>query len=198
MKACGELQPLERQLFGEARADQGEDRHLARGPIDEVLALRGQVEVFYVVAFRADFQIRCFLLVNDLTDYFDVGQALAPAQVFELDEDLDPAHLPAQLADQANRGGRGAARRQYIIDDQHLLAGLDGVRVKLELIRSVLELVGVADGLPRQLTDFADRDEAGVELDRDRRARDESARLDGRYKVWSGLRPALRHHVDDL
>src|ERR1700682_6373523 len=137
-------------------------------------------------------------LVHDLTDDFDVGEALSPAQVFELDQDLDSDHLTSELANQANRGGCGAARGQYIIDDQDLLAGFDGIRMDLELVGSVLELVRLADGFPGQLAHLADGYETGVELDGDRRARDETARLDGGHEVGCRLGPPLRHHVDDL
>src|ERR1700693_1968237 len=130
-------------------------------------------------------------LVDDLTYDFDIGEAFPTPQVLELDQDLDSDHLAAELADQANRGGRGAARRQYIIDDQHLLTGSDGVGVDLELVGAVLELVGVADRLPGQLANLADRYKPGIELHGNGRTGDETARLDGRDKVGLGPGPPL-------
>src|SRR5712664_4603010 len=198
VEAGRELESLERLLLSEAGTDQSQNRHLALGPVDEVLALLGKVQVFDVAAFGADFQVCCSLLVHNFADHFDVGKALSPAQALELDQDLDSDDSAAKLANQPDRGGRGAASRQYIIDDQHLLAGLDGIRMHLELGGAVLELVGVADRLPRQLAGLADGHEAGVELDRDRGAGDESARLDGGDQVGLRVVPLLRHEVDDL
>src|SRR5205809_449981 len=109
MKACGQAQAFERLVFGEALADEAEDRHLARGPIDEVLALRGQVHVLHVTALGTDLH-----------------------------------------------------------------------------------------GHPWQLPRLADRHEARIELDGDRRAGDEAARLNGRHQVGWVLRPRPRHQVDDL
>src|SRR5487761_1222917 len=130
---------------------------------------------------------KCLSLVDDLADHFDVGQALSPAQVIELDQALHPDDIAAELVDQTNGGGRGAARRQYIIDYQHPLARLDGVRMDFELVGSVLELIALADRLPGKFSRFSDRYEPGVELDRD-----------GSDEVRRVVAPGLRHHVDDL
>ena len=116
-------------------------------------------------------------MIHDLTDDLDVREALSPAQVLKLDQDLDAHHLAAELPDQTDRGRGGTAGRKYIIDDQHLLARFDRVRVDLKLVGSVLELVRLTDRLPRQLSGLADRNEAGVELDRNRRAGDETCLL---------------------
>src|SRR5260370_5314699 len=136
--------------------------------------------------------------IHNLADHFHSVEELSPAQGLELDEDLDADHLSAKLANQPDRGGCGAARREYIIDDQHLLARLDGVRMHLELVGAVLELSGGADGFPGQLSGLANRDEPGVQLDRDRGARDETAGLGGRHEVGRRPGPSLRHHPDDL
>src|SRR6266851_2666782 len=136
--------------------------------------------------------------IHNLADHFDAVEELSPAQVLELDEDLHADHLAAELANQPDRGGCRAARRQYIIDDQDLLAGLDGVQVHLELVGAVFELVSVTDRLPGQLSDLADRDEPGTELDRNRSGRDETAGFDRRHQVRRRVGPPLRHHVDDL
>src|SRR5713226_3450327 len=136
--------------------------------------------------------------IHDLADHFDAVKELSPAQVLELDEDLHADHLATELANQPDPGGCRAARRQYIIDDQDLLAGLHRVRVHLELIGAVFELIGVGDRRPGQLSGLADRDEPGIELDRNRRARDETTGLDRRHQVRRRFGPPLRHHVDDL
>src|SRR5258708_7754008 len=97
--------------------------------------------------------------IHNLADHFHSVEELSPAQGLELDEDLDADHLSAKLANQPDRGGCGAACREYIIDDQLLLAGLDRVRMRPELIGAVLELVGVDDGFPGKLSGLANRDE---------------------------------------
>src|SRR5258706_15965653 len=112
--------------------------------------------------FALTFKSVVFSSIDDLADDFDIGEALSAGQLLQLDQDLDADDLAAELANQANRGGRRAACRQYIIDDQHLLAGLDGVGVHLELVGSVLELVGVADRVPRKLPDLANGDEPRI------------------------------------
>src|SRR6202171_6257261 len=198
VEAGRELEALERLLLREARANKSQNGHLALRPVDEVLALRGKVQVFDVTAFGADFQVCCPLLVHNFADHFDVGKALSSAQGLELDQDLDADDIAAEFANQPDRGGRRAARRQYIIDDQHLLAGFDCIRMHLELGGAVLELVGVTDRLPRQLSGLAEGDEAGVYLDSDRGAGDESAGLDGGDQVGLDLDPLLRHQIDDL
>src|SRR6266550_3309582 len=109
------------------RTNQAQDRHLARGPVDEVLSCRCQVQVLAVVS---------------------------------------------------------------------LLAGVYGVRMNLQLVCSVFELVGLADRLPWQLPGFSNRHKPRIELDCDGSAGDETARLDFRDKVWRPIAPSLRHEVD--
>src|SRR4029077_4461809 len=72
------------------------------------------------------------------------------------------------------------------------------VGMDLELVGAVLQLVCLADRVPGQLPDLADRHEPGVELDRDRGPGDEASRFDGGDQVDAAIAPGFRHHVDDL
>src|SRR5713226_8594747 len=136
--------------------------------------------------------------VHELADDFDAGQALAPAQLRQLDQDLHADDLPAELAHELDGGGRGAAGRKNIIHDQDLVTRRDRVLVDVELIGPVLELVRMAEHSPGQLARLADRDEAGVKADRDGRARDETPSLDGRDERRALALPVDGHQVDDL
>ncbi len=88
----------------------------------------------------------------------------------------------AQLLEQRERRGRGAARREQVVDHEHALAADHGVVVDLEPVGAVLERVLVADRPRRQLARLAERHEARVEQLRDRGPEDEP-RLDARDLV---------------
>src|SRR5229473_853257 len=89
--------------------------------------------------------------------------------------------------------------KSLVISSIHNLADhFDAVEVHLELVGAVFELIRVTDRLPGQLSDLADRDEPGTELDRNRSGRDETAGFDRRHQVRRRVGPPLRHHVDDL
>src|SRR6202049_4220298 len=106
MKARGELETLQRLLLHEALADEREHRHLSRRPVDQVLTLGREIQVFDVVSFCADFQERSIsneaASINELTHDFNPRKPPASAQVRELDQDVDADHLTAQLADQVD------------------------------------------------------------------------------------------------
>ena len=89
-----------------------------------------------------------------------------------------PATSAPRTARQPGGGGRGAARGQHVVDDQHPLAGLQRILVDLEGVDPVLELVVLDVHVPRQLAGLADRHETGPEAHRDRRGDDEAAGFD--------------------
>src|SRR5678809_1252351 len=70
---------------------------------------------------------------------------LAAAEVVELDDERALDDLGAHLLEQAQRGVRGAAGREQIVDDEDALALGDGVDVDLDLARAVLQRVLVRD-----------------------------------------------------
>src|SRR2546421_16019 len=89
---------------------------------------------------------KSLLLVDDLTNQLDVLEPFASLQVTELDQDLDADDIGAELTHQAHRRRGRAAGGQDIIHDQDRLAGLDRVRVDLQRVGPVpdvlLELLG--------------------------------------------------------
>ena len=59
--------------------------------------------------------------------------------------------LPTDRLHQLHGGLRGPADRDEVIDDQDPVALLDGVPVHLEVVLTVLQLVGPPHGVGRQL-----------------------------------------------
>src|SRR5262249_3626929 len=77
-----------------------------------------------------------------------------------------------------DRRARGAAGREQVVDDQHLLSLVDRVAVHLEAVGAVFERVAHADRRVRKLPDLAYGNEARADPIRDRGAEDEPAALD--------------------
>src|SRR5262249_47706843 len=109
--------------------------------------------------------------------------ALAAAEEVELDDEREPRDVAALLLRERGRGAGRAAGGEQIVHDEDLRAGLDRLDVHLELGLAVLELVGHAVGLVRELAGLAHRDEARVQPRRERAAEDEAARLDAHDDV---------------
>ena len=76
-----------------------------------------------------------------------------------------------------DRGHRAAGGKQ-IIGNQDTLAGLDGIRMDLEGIGAVFEIIGLAEGFERKFPRFTHQDDAGTELVGQRRADDKAAGFD--------------------
>ena len=85
-----------------------------------------------------------------------------------------PATSAPRAPGQAGGGRRRAPGRQHVVDDQHPLAGLQGVLVDLQGVDPVLEAVGLGVHLPGQLAGLADRDETGPQAHGDRGGDDEA------------------------
>src|SRR5579859_3149724 len=134
----------------------------------------------------------------DLTFDIVASQHLATLEVDELDEEAETDHLAAQHLDQLRDRPGGAAGRDQVVDDQHLLAGQDRVLVDVEDIVAVLQRVFDAAGREGQLARFADGDEAGAQLFGHGRTEDEPARLHGGDELDALARPAPAHHLDRL
>src|SRR5262245_16021479 len=106
------------------------------------------------------------------------GDALAPAEVGQID-DAGAAHdLAAELRDHADRRLCRAAGRHQIVDEQHALAGRHRIAVHLDAVGAVLERVVLSDLVPGQLAALSQRREAGAERERYGAAEDQPARLD--------------------
>src|SRR5262245_27525353 len=65
------------------------------------------------------------LVVHDQRVHRVGLEFLTTAQEGQLDHEGDADHLAAELPDQAQRGGHGAAGGEQVVDRQHALAGLD-------------------------------------------------------------------------
>ena len=102
----------------------------------------------------------------------------APAEGRELDEHADADDLGAELLGQLRGGFRRAPGREHVVDDEDPLPRRERVGMDLEAVLAVLEAVGHALGLARQLPGLARRHDADVELAGERRAEEEAARLD--------------------
>src|SRR5579883_810215 len=107
-------------------------------------------------------------------------EALAPAEIGQVDDEGGPDDPAAGLADELDRRRRGAAGGDEVVDEQDMLVLEDAVGVDLDAVGAVFERVILADRLPGQLALLAHGDEAGVEEVRHGAAEDEAARLDPR------------------
>src|SRR5262245_20463698 len=110
-------------------------------------------------------------------------QLIAPAQKDQLDHEGDPDDRAAQLLDQAQRGGHGAAGGQEVVDREHPLAWLDRVLVHGQRVAPVLELARDGARPGRSLAQLADLHDARPQLMRDGAAEDEAARLHADHHV---------------
>src|SRR5204862_1270742 len=115
--------------------------------------------------------------VLDDAGHASAVEPVAALQEVELDEEREPDDLALEALDELDRALDGAAGGEEVVDDEDLLAGLDGVAVDLERVRAVLERVLDRDRLGRQLAELPDRDQARIQLVGHRGAEDEAARL---------------------
>jgi hypothetical protein len=105
------------------------------------------------------------------------------AEVGQIDDERATDNLGSGLFEKLDGGEAGASGGDEIVDDDDVLASLDGVLVDLDAVRAVFERVVLADDVPRQLALLSHGDEAYRELMRDGAAQDEPARLDARDLV---------------
>src|SRR5207237_7888961 len=68
-------------------------------------------------------------------------KAFTALQEFQLDQEREANDITLEALDQLDGALDGAARRQEVVHDQHLLAGLDRVPVDLEGVRPIFERV---------------------------------------------------------
>src|SRR5690606_27533117 len=93
--------------------------------------------------------------VVDQRDDRRVAERLAPREESELDDEREPGDDAALLPHELGRGRGRAARCDQVVDDQITCVRANRIRVHLEVIEAVLELVADADGLARQLAALA-------------------------------------------
>src|SRR5579859_3504942 len=95
-------------------------------------------------------------------------------------------------------GGRSrAASGEQIIANNHALAWLHGIFVDFEGVRSIFEGIGNAGSFRGQLFWFSNRNEPRSKAIRERRSKNESARLDARHNIDGVPFVVLAEPVDE-
>src|SRR6185369_9399573 len=125
-------------------------------------------------------------------------QLVSALKKCELDHERNPDDLSAELPDEPQGCPHRTTGGEEVVHREHALAGLDRVLVHGERIAAVFELVFDFDGLPRQLAWFANRNEARLQLVRDRAAHDEAPRLDTDDDVDACRLIPLNERVDHI
>src|SRR5258706_6105804 len=111
--------------------------------------------------------------------HLDAVELLTALQEVQFNQKARPDDVGAAVLEQlAGRGG-GTAGRQDVVDQEDLLAMVNGVVVDLEGVGAVFEDVFVALLRPGELARLADGNEACAEALGDATAEDEAARFDG-------------------
>ena len=100
--------------------------------------------------------------------------------------------------DQAGDGGGGAAGGEDIIDDEDVLARLDGIGVHFEAVGAIFEVVIDAADDVGQLFGFANRDESGAESMGHGRSKEIAAGFDADHDVDGFPAIVLLQGVDRL
>ena len=81
----------------------------------------------------------------------ELGEPGRAAEIGEIDDEGGADHLGLELAQQLDRSLGRAAGGDQIVDQQHRLAGRDGILVHLDHVDAVFELVVLADCLAGSL-----------------------------------------------
>src|ERR687897_626626 len=110
-------------------------------------------------------------------DYLVGNEAGAAVQVGELYEEGDACDGGTGVLDEVAHSAGGAARCEEVVGDEDAGAGGDGVRVGLEGVGAVLQLVCGGDRLARELVRLSSEDEALAGTVGQSRAEDEAAGL---------------------
>ena len=87
------------------------------------------------------------------------GKLAAAVEEGQFDHEGEAGNLAAQLLDQLAGCGRGPARGQQVIHDEHALARFHRVAVNLERVLAIFEIVGDLDRVRGKLARLANRDE---------------------------------------
>src|SRR5688500_1628369 len=102
-------------------------------------------------------------------------ELLAAVEERQVDDEGAADDLAAELLDQPSDRVDGAAGREHVVVDQDAHALPEGRRVQLERVLAVLERIGDADRVGRQLSRAARGHEAAADLAGERRSEDEPA-----------------------
>jgi hypothetical protein len=80
-------------------------------------------------------------------------------QECEFQNKAQPHHVALAFLDKPRYGARRTAGRKYIVNDQDILAGFDAVRVDLQRVLSVFEVIFNTPDYGRELLRFSHRNE---------------------------------------
>ena len=186
-------------IVAELRADVQRKRAAGAYPADLLERLRTEFHPDEDVYKRQPWYPRAGRALRSETDQRNVtplAEGLGSTEPGQLDEERDPDDLAAQPLDQLGRRAGSPPGRQQIVDDEHPLAGADGVGVDLEHRLAVLQGVGDRDGLGRQLALLADRDEADPEQVGQSPAEDEASGLHPDDHLDPGIAIGVDQPVD--
>ena len=86
------------------------------------------------------------------------GELFPSAQRLEFHQEREKNDLTAGFFDQFDRSASRTSGGQYIVVDEHPVAGDDGIGVDLEGVGAVFQVVRNGEGGERQLAFFTDRD----------------------------------------
>src|SRR5262249_53124210 len=134
--------------------------------------------------------------VGDEREQVVLAEPLSAAQERQLDDEADAAHLASEALDEPADRLDGAAGGEDVVVDQDAGSVRDQLRMELERVRAVFELVRRAHRLRRQLPGPPRGDEAAADLARDRRAEDEAPRFSAEDQIRL-LRRGPRRQLGD-
>ena len=105
-------------------------------------------------------------------------QPVAPVQEIQLDNKGGGDHVGADGAQQFYGGGRCAAGGQQVVHQHHFLIPVQRVFLNFDRVGAVFELIGVRDGLARQLVFLAEHGESDSQPQGKRRGNQETTGFD--------------------
>ncbi len=89
------------------------------------------------------------------------AQLVRAAEIRQIDNEARGDNVGADLPQQLHRAFGGAAGRDQVVNQDHALAGMNGIDMHFHLVGAVFERIGHPHGLMRQLAFLADRHKAG-------------------------------------
>src|SRR5580704_15078996 len=113
----------------------------------------------------------------------ELFELLTALQKVEFDREGQSCNVSSELLNQLYRGFHRSAGRQQIVDEDHILAGLNRIEMNFQRIGAVFQVVSHASHGRRQLARLAYRYKSRIETISERRAEDEAASLDAEDEV---------------
>lgn len=124
------------------------------------------------------------------------GEPGAAVEEGQFDDEGHLQEVAAEAFDQFDRGGRGSAGGEDVVDEEHLLAGADGVDVHREGVGAVFEAVAFLEGVEGQFALLADGDDARTEAEGDGGGEEEAAGVDAGDEIDLAWFPRADEVVD--